>query len=190
MSVKQISINELKKMTDSEGLIFQGCGGNLQEWVDGINDILTEEGILLNSSRFKEVYVFEHEGLTNLLFKMSNDVKLDIGKLSMWRLRTHENFNGKWLSDYLMNRLGIDATNDSNIVEQSKPDCPIIGADGIIYNILGIVKNTLDKCDMTEEFNQLWERVKQGDYNNALAIIMEYVNPVSVSNQQTINNQI
>lgn len=34
MSVKQISINELKKMTDSEGLIFQGCGGNLQEWVD------------------------------------------------------------------------------------------------------------------------------------------------------------
>ena len=28
--------------------VIQGCGGDLQEWVDGINDLLTQEGILQN----------------------------------------------------------------------------------------------------------------------------------------------
>ena len=41
MSVKTISKDELRRMEGSEGLILQGCGGNLDEWVDGINDIAT-----------------------------------------------------------------------------------------------------------------------------------------------------
>ena len=35
-----------------------------------------------------------------------DDVQLDIGKLAMWRLHTHEQFGGTWLSDYVPNRLG------------------------------------------------------------------------------------
>ena len=34
-------------MTDKEGLILQGCGGDLKEWEDGVNELLTESGILL-----------------------------------------------------------------------------------------------------------------------------------------------
>ena len=34
-------------MDSQEGLSLQGCGGSLQEWVDGINGLLTEAGILL-----------------------------------------------------------------------------------------------------------------------------------------------
>ena len=30
-------------MGDQEGLVLQGCGGDLQEWVDGINEILAQE---------------------------------------------------------------------------------------------------------------------------------------------------
>ncbi len=45
MSVKTITTEELRHMEDSEGLILQGCGGSLDEWVDGVNDILTKEGI-------------------------------------------------------------------------------------------------------------------------------------------------
>jgi hypothetical protein len=93
-------------MTDREGLILQGCGGDPQEWLDGINDTLTEAGILLDGDTFKDVSVFEHDGHTNLLFDM-DDVKLDVGKLAMWRLQSHETFGGYWLSDYLENRLGI-----------------------------------------------------------------------------------
>jgi hypothetical protein len=42
-------------------------------------------------------------GLTNLLFDM-DDVKLDVGKLAMWRINTHQQFGGTWLSDYLANK--------------------------------------------------------------------------------------
>lgn len=104
MEIKDVSLDELRKMNDSEGLIIQGCGGDLQEWVDGINEMLTESGILQNESRFEKAYTFNNEELTCLLFPF-DDVKLDVGKLAMWRLQTHEMFGGTWLSDYVENRL-------------------------------------------------------------------------------------
>ena len=55
MEIKSVSLYDLrKKMNGSEGLILQGCGGDLQEWVDGINEMLTENGILHNESRFEK----------------------------------------------------------------------------------------------------------------------------------------
>lgn len=39
--IKTVTIDELCQMNDQEGLILQGCGGDLQEWVDGINELLT-----------------------------------------------------------------------------------------------------------------------------------------------------
>jgi hypothetical protein len=93
-------------MTSHEGLVIQGCGGDLSEWVNGINDMLTKEGILQNSDTFKDVSVFENDGCTNLLFSLEN-VDLDMGKLAIWRLRSHETFGGTWLSDYLPNRLAV-----------------------------------------------------------------------------------
>ena len=93
-------------MKRSEGIILQGCGGELQEWVDGVNEMLAKEGILLNNTKFSKVDVFKHDDLTNLLFHFTDDVKLNIGKLAMWRLKTHGAFGGTWLSDYVPNRLG------------------------------------------------------------------------------------
>ena len=66
--IQQITTDDLRRMDGQEGLILQGCGGNLREWVDGINDLLTEAGILLDGSRFENVSMFQHQGLTNLLF--------------------------------------------------------------------------------------------------------------------------
>ena len=106
MSVKTISKDELRHMEGSEGLILQGCGGNLDDWVNGINDMLTEDGILLNGTRFHDCVTFEHERVTCLLFPFSDDVSFNTGKLATWRLKTHGNFGGTWLSDYVPNRLG------------------------------------------------------------------------------------
>ncbi|MBR5948268.1 MAG: hypothetical protein IKZ82_06415 [Clostridia bacterium] len=106
MSVKTISTDELRKMKGSEGLILQGCGGSLDEWVDGVNDMLAEDGILLDGTRLHDCSAFEHDGVTCLLFRFSEDVMLDMGKLAVWRLQTHGNFGGTWLSDYVPNRLG------------------------------------------------------------------------------------
>ena len=116
--MKKITTNELCKVT-TEGLVLQGCGGEPQEWLDGINKMLTEADILQNGAKFTEVSIFEHEGLTNLLFNMEN-VDLHMGKFAIWRLGTHEQFGGKWLSDYLPNRFGVEMGNASDM-EQSEP---------------------------------------------------------------------
>ena len=66
--IQEKTTEDLRRMTDEDGLILQGCGGDLQEWVDGINDLLTQEGILLNGTKFEHAATFQHDGLTNLLF--------------------------------------------------------------------------------------------------------------------------
>lgn len=107
--IQKISAEDLKKMQDREGLVLQGCGGDLREWEDGIHQMLAEEKILQNGAHFKEIYAFEHDGCTNLLFMMDG-IELDTGRLVLWRLRTHAQFGGTWLSDYLPNRLGVEET--------------------------------------------------------------------------------
>ncbi len=129
VNMKTITTEELKNMNHQEGLILQGCGGDLQEWIDGINGILREQGILLDGKPLDDVAVFQHEGLTNLLFAFGEH-KLDIGKLAIWRIQTREQFGGTWLSDYMENKLGGFAKR-----QQAKPDCPLIGEDGNIFNI-------------------------------------------------------
>lgn len=101
-----VTTEELRAMRGYGGLILQGCGGDLNEWIDGINELFTKEGILLNETKFDEVSAFKHDGLTNLLFPFNEDVKLDIGKLALWRIASHETFGGTWLTDYVDNRLG------------------------------------------------------------------------------------
>ena len=100
--VQRITADNLRHMEDKEGLILQGCGGPPQEWVDGINDMLTKAGILLDGSTFQaeNVSVFQHDELTCLLFPFE-DVKLDVSKLAMWRIQTHGQFGGTWLSDFV-----------------------------------------------------------------------------------------
>lgn len=105
MSIISINTEQLRRMNKSEGLVIQGCGGDLQEWVDGINDMLTEGGILQDGSRFEKVYAFKNKELTCLLFPFDG-VQLDIGRFAMWRIQTHEMFGGTWLSDYVPNNFG------------------------------------------------------------------------------------
>ena len=174
--MRNVSIQELRHMKDKEGLVLQGCGGDLQEWENGINDILTDQNILLNGTRFKNVMSFQKDGLTNLLFPFE-DVEINIGKLSMWRLQTHGQFGGTWLSDYVDNRLGGFVES----AEKFKPDCALIGADGNIFNLLGIAKRTLIDNGMVAESKEMCSRVYQcGSYSEALNVLDDYVNITSV----------
>lgn len=63
-------------MNGKEGLILQGGGGETQEWVDGINKMLTDKGILLDNTKFENVSVFKSDGVTcNLLGIASHTLK-------------------------------------------------------------------------------------------------------------------
>ena len=159
MSVRKINAEDLRRMKDNEGLILQGCGGSLDEWVDGINDMLTESEILLDGTKFKaeNCCAFENEGLTNLMFLFSEEVKLDMGKLAMWRLQTHEKFGGKWLSDYVDNRLGGFISEET--AEKKKPNCKLIGEDGNIFNLMGIASKTLRQNGMAEQAVEMRDRI-------------------------------
>ena len=44
-AIRQITADDLRTMNNQEGLILQGCGGDLREWLDGINGQLAEAGI-------------------------------------------------------------------------------------------------------------------------------------------------
>lgn len=188
MSVKHITAEYLRKMNGQEGLILQGCGGNLDEWIDGINDMLTESDILLDGTRFKaeNCYAFENEGLTCLMFPFLEDVQLNMGKLAMWRLQTHSNFGGKWLSDYVDNRLGGFLTEET--AEQKKPNCKLIGEDGNIFNLIGIASRTLRQNGMAEQAVEMRDRIRaSGSYYEALCIIGEYVNIIGGDESEDID---
>ncbi len=69
----------------------------------------------------------------------------------------------------------------SNESKQSKPDCPLIGQDGNIFNLVGIASRTLKRNGLSEEASEMTEKVfKSGSYEEALGIIGEYVNITSV----------
>ena len=174
MNINTITTEDLRRMPDKEGLILQGCGGDLKEWVDGINEMFTEAGILKNGSQFKDVSTFQYGEVTCLLYPFE-DVKLDIGKLAMWRLQTHENFGGTWLSDFVPNRLG--GFIEAPLPELEKPDCALIGQNGNIFNLVGIAARTLRRNDMADRAKEMSARVfASGSYGEALCIIGEYVN--------------
>ena len=169
--IREKATEDLRHMTDEEGLILQGCGGDLQEWVDGINDLLTQEGILLNGTKFEHAATFQHDGLTNLLFSFEG-VQLNVGNLAMWRIQTHSQFGGTWLSDYVPNRLG-------GFIQEQKPVKPkmeLLGRDGNIFSIMGTASQLLQMAGMHDQNKEMIDRVTScRDYDQALHIISEYV---------------
>lgn len=183
MSIKEITIEQLRHMEDQEGLVLQGCGGSLQEWQDGINDLLTQAGILQGGTKFEEISAFQNEGRTCLLFPFTLDVQLDIGKLAYWRITSHDQFEGMWLSDYVDIKLGGYAHEAQ---EPQKPDCPLVGEDGNIFNLMGKASQTLKQYGMEEQAREMRQRIFQcHSYDSALSIIGDYVNITSKQEMDT-----
>ena len=60
MNINTITTDNLRHMEGKDGLILQGCGGDLKEWVDGINEMFTEAGILKDGSKFEDVSTFQY----------------------------------------------------------------------------------------------------------------------------------
>ncbi|MDE7279181.1 MAG: hypothetical protein K2N26_05590 [Oscillospiraceae bacterium] len=64
--------------------------------------------------------------------------------------------------------------------ERNKPNCPLIGQDGNVFNLTGIASRTLKENGMASEAKAMSYRVfASGSYGEALSIIGEYVNITS-----------
>jgi len=143
---------------ENEGLVFYGAGGDLTEWVNGINLILKEEEII--SKPLDEVYLFKNNERQDLLFMFNDTVKT--GKLALWRIA----FGGvSWLSDYIDNE---------NISSNEKPKVKLLGEDGNAYYIIGKVSKTLRKAGLGEKVKEFQSKATSGDYNHLLQVVMEY----------------
>lgn len=173
MAIRNVDKESIRRMEGREGLVLTGCGGDLTEWLDGINATLEEAGILKNGSRFAEAVSFECDGQTCLLFPFEG-VELDIGKLAIWRLRTHGAYGGTWLSDFIPNRLGDGLEETGG--ERGKPDCPLIGEDGNVFNLMGAASRALRENGMEKQAEEMASRILGSDsHAKALEIIGEYV---------------
>lgn len=63
----------------------------------------------------------------------------------------------------------------------TKPNCPLIGQDGNIFNLMGIASRTLKQHGMADQATEMCNRIYEcGSYHEALGIIGEYVNITSV----------
>ena len=59
----------------------------------------------------------------------------------------------------------------SNENKQIKPDCPLIGQDGNIFNLVGIAAITLKIIGLSEQASEMTSRVlNSGSYEEALGI--------------------
>ena len=57
----------------------------------------------------------------------------------------------------------------------------IIGADGNVYNLLGICRRALQKASRMDLWDEFYAVATSGDYNHALATIAEYFEIGSVT---------
>lgn len=178
MNIKSITIEDLRAMEGQQGLIIQGCGGNLTDWISGINNMLTGADILKDGTAFSEVAVFEHRDATCLLLLLDDTVSLDMGKLSIWRVRTSETFGSTWLTDFVDQQLGGFSSGQP---QHQNPDCPPVAKNENIHYLLGLASHTLKENGLAGQSREMYARVTQcQSYDSALSIIGEYVNITSV----------
>lgn len=61
-------------------------------------------------------------------------------------------------------------------VEVKKPKAKLIGADGNVFNLIGIASRSLKRAGQNDKATEMSERVmNSASYDEALSIIMEYV---------------
>lgn len=100
--IEQIAFDQLNDLP--EGLVFLGCGGSLQEWVDGVTQFLVEQEIIQSSADFDTpVYLETTGGRIDLVFPFAIENQINIGKLAVLRLQMKD---CTWTSDYLNNYRG------------------------------------------------------------------------------------
>jgi len=79
----------------------------------------------------------------------------------------------------LKNFENINKTKVTNIKRKRevKPSCKLIGEDGNVFNIIGRVKETLEKTGLKEEAKEFVNKAFQcDDYNKVLSLVSKYVN--------------
>lgn len=100
--VKEINFERLTAMY-SNGIVFLGCGGDLNEWKTGILEELSEKKLIEIDKYDDEDWLLlkTSEGRKDLFFNIfKKGTKGNLGKLAMWKITFGD---CSWFSDYKNN---------------------------------------------------------------------------------------
>lgn len=161
----------LKLSKEQEGIVFLGCSGEAEDWIEPVTKDLIESDITSEKDVWLEIFIMKSTGGRRDVVMIFNGSKINIGKMAMWRLK----FGGEcsWLSDFVENYKGhyppvVEANN--------KPKAKLVGADGNVFNLVGIASKALKRARQPEQAKEMNEKIfKCGSYDEALQTIMEYV---------------
>jgi hypothetical protein len=170
--VESINFSRLLELSKSnEGIVLMGCGGNLDEWINGVTKELMDRCLV--KSDFKEIFVsVSTGGRCDITMLFNDEQEVDIGKMAIWRLQ----FGSRsWLSDFVVNYRKQYEIVDSINVKQ-KPKCKLVGSDGNIFNLIGIARDALRRAGLRDEAKKLCEEAMMcSNYDEAIRKILEYV---------------
>lgn len=100
VTVKQITVDELRDMGAQGGLVFHNCPISPYELASLLNEAFTCAGILRDGNEFKAVMTFRHNGADNVVFPFEN-IDLEHVKLVAWQVMTYDTCHGLFLSDFI-----------------------------------------------------------------------------------------
>jgi len=112
LKVKELGFSNLKELASNgkgnraEGLVILGCGGDLNEWVNGVSQELHTAAVTTTNDPkvlWGNIYKTTTKDLrVDLTFMFNEAFKelFDVPKLAIWRIRWG---GASWLSDYLRN---------------------------------------------------------------------------------------
>jgi acetyl esterase/lipase len=137
--------------------------------------------IFADFTGFPQTYI--QVGTNEIL--LSDSLKLDKQMLKCRVPVRLEQFEGMWLSDYVDLRLGGPMQEQQH---NGKPDCPLIGEDSNIFNLMAIASRTLKENGLPEQAREMRQRIEQShSYDSALSIISDYVNITSAEQTEEMS---
>jgi len=110
-TIEKKSYEEFRELTvNEEGLVLLGCGGNLEEWVNGVSQVLLQNKCADTKEPEELFSNFIHlttsGGRNDLALVFKKDapihigIMVHIGIMAIWRLSFG---NCSWISDYVVN---------------------------------------------------------------------------------------
>lgn len=71
---------------------------------------------------------------------------------------------------------GVDIFIKVHDKRVEKPICKLIGVDGNVFNLAGVVSRTLKDNDLPDQAQEVWDKLKEcKSYDEALQLFMQYV---------------
>ena len=85
---------------EKEGLVFFGCGGEIEDWVRGILETIEKEEVAYKSDFAQPYFIETTGGRIDLVFPFAEGGGPHMHKLALFMLRFGD---ASWISDYVVN---------------------------------------------------------------------------------------